>query len=203
MADGDPFVDHYDILGVDPNCDARALEAAYHLLAKAFHPDHSETADVSKFTEVVAAYTALKNPTKRAKYDLHYASMTGFVFAPADQDAADQTSAVSDADAHAKILMLLYKKRREQARDAGVGRYFVHKILNCSDEIFEFHLWYLKEKGFIVTTEQGELAITIEGVDHVISMSQTAMREKLLLTQRGVERGPTAGSMEERGGDDR
>lgn len=79
--------------------------------------------------------------------------------------------------------MLLYRKRREQAQDAGVGQYFIHEMLGCSEEIFDFHLWYLKEKGFIMATDQGTLAITIEGVDHVIAMSRTTMREKLLLAQ--------------------
>jgi len=39
----------------------------------------------------------------------------------------------------------------------------------------------LKAKGLIEITEHGTLAITIEGVDHVIAMSQTVMREKLLI----------------------
>ena len=34
-------------------------------------------------------------------------------------------------------------------------------------------------------TEQGTLAITIQGVDHVISMSRTTKAEKLLIAQSG------------------
>lgn len=56
-------------------------------------------------------------------------------------------------------------------------------MLNCSDERFEFHQWYLKEKGFIVVTEHGTLAITVQGVDHVISMSRTTSAEKLMISQ--------------------
>jgi curved DNA-binding protein len=56
-------------------------------------------------------------------------------------------------------------------------------MLNCSDEHFEFHTWYLKAKGFIEITEQGTLAITIQGVDHVIDISRTNMMEKLLIAQ--------------------
>lgn len=181
MDNDDPFVDFYNVLGVDPNCDARELENAYHSLAKKYHPDHAEFGDVAKLTEVIESYKALKTPEKRAAYDLRYARETGFLFSSADAELADERSAISDADAHTKILLFLYKRRREHAQDAGVGRYFVHELLNCSDELFEFHLWYLKEKGFIETTEQGTLAITIEGVDHVISMSRTTLKEKLLL----------------------
>ncbi|WP_087576345.1 DnaJ domain-containing protein (plasmid) [Sphingobium sp. SJ10-10] len=180
MTNGEPFIDYYKILQVSPNCDARALETAYRFLAKKYHPDHVETADVTKFNEVIEAYKALRNPDQRAQYDLLYTGKTGFIFS-ANVEVDDEKTANDDADAHAKILLFLYKRRRENAQDAGVGRYFVQKMLNCSDEHFEFHLWYLKSKSLIEITEQGTLAITIEGVDHVISMSQTIMREKLLI----------------------
>ena len=53
----------------------------------------------------------------------------------------------------------------------------------CSEELFDFHLWYLREKGFIQTTERGTLTITIEGVDHVIATSRTILKEKLMIAQ--------------------
>lgn len=183
MDQDDPFVDHYDILQVDPNCDSRALEVAYRYLAKMYHPDHADTADVTKLAEVIRAYRVLKDAEKRAKYDIFYARSTGFIFSTNDEVINDEKSAVSDADSHEKILLILYKRRRGSAQDAGVGQYFIQEILKCSDEIFEFHIWYLKEKGYIKTTEQGTLAITIDGVDRVISMSRTAMKERGLLTQ--------------------
>jgi curved DNA-binding protein len=183
MTAGKDFIDYYNILQVDPNCSAKALEGAYRHLAKMYHPDHRDTADVTRFNEVIEAYRAIRNLDERAKYDLIYASITGFKFLSNDDEYSDAKSAVSDADVHAKILLSLYKRRREHAQDPGVGRYFVQEMLNCSDEHFEFHLWYLREKGFIETTEQGALVITIEGVDHVISMSRTTMREKLLIAQ--------------------
>ena len=34
-------------------------------------------------------------------------------------------------------------------------------------ELIEFHLWYLKEKGWMKRTENGTLEITVAGVDHV------------------------------------
>ncbi|WP_150291698.1 J domain-containing protein [Sphingobium estronivorans] len=180
MTDSQPFIDYYQILQVSPTCDGRGLEAAYRLLAKMYHPDHAETADVTKFNEVITAYKALRSAENRAQYNLLYTEKTGFRF-PANEEADGEKFAYDDADAHSRILIFLYKRRRENAQDAGVGRYFVQKMLNCSDEHFEFHIWYLKAKNLIETTEQGTLAITIEGVDHVISMSQTIMREKLLI----------------------
>ena len=183
MNSGNSFVDYYAILQVDPNCDLRTLETAYRYLAKIFHPDHIDTADVTKFNEVIQAYRAIRDPSDRDEYDLIYARATGFDFNQIKKDYSEQKTAVSDADVHARILMFLYKRRRENSQDAGVGRYFVQEMLNSSDENFEFHIWYLKSKGFIETTEQGTLAITIDGVDHVISMSRTAIKDPLRIEQ--------------------
>jgi curved DNA-binding protein len=79
--------------------------------------------------------------------------------------------------------MMLYRRRRENALDAGVSDYLIQEQLNCTPEVFEFHRWYLKSKGFIETTEQGTLAITVDGIDHVMSTSRTAKVEKLLIGQ--------------------
>ena len=180
MADHQTFVDYYGILGVSPACDEAALEAAYRRMAKLFHPDHVATADTVKFNEVIGAYRALREPDDRARYDLLYAAKTGFDFFISDDPQEEENSAISDADAHARMLRFLYRRRREAAQDAGVGRYYAQEMLGCSDELFEFHLWYLKAKGFIEQTEQGTLAITIDGIDHVISTSQNKMKQRLL-----------------------
>ncbi len=186
MTGSQPFIDYYNTLQVNPDCDAKTLESAYRYLAKMYHPDRTDTADTTKFNEVIAAYRVLRNPNQRAKYDLLHFQNNGAdwsEFPSGSEGQIDEKPALNDADAHARILMFLYKKRREDAQDAGVAGFYLQDMLNCSDEHFEFHKWYLKEKGFIVLTEQGTLAITIEGVDHVISMSRTTRAEKLLIAQ--------------------
>lgn len=184
MDDEAAFVDHYKILGVHPETSSRDLEAAYRDLAKRYHPDHPGTADVEKFGQVLAAYNALKSPDERVRYNLKYQTVTGFEFGvDVDTGANDAVSeALSDAAAHEKILSLLYKRRRGSGREPGVGHYLLQQELNCSDDSFEFFVWYLKEKGLISVTEQGTLAITIVGVDHVISTSRTVAKEKLQIT---------------------
>jgi curved DNA-binding protein len=179
-------MDYYNILQVDPACDAKALETAYHDLLKLYHPDHAGTADTKKFNEVIEAFRVLRNPTKRAEYDLLHAKNNPEVWSgsrSSDEANVDVQDALDDAEDHARILMFLYQKRRENAQSAGVVGYYIQQMLNCSDEHFEFHKWYLKEKGFIVITEQGTLAITIEGIDHVISTSRTTKAETLLISK--------------------
>jgi len=186
MSDGETFVDFYDILQVDPSCDARTLEAAYHRLAKLYHPDHTGTGDTAQFSALSESYKLLRNRNERAKYDtLYFQHFPERISKsrPEIESGFEIGPALDDAEAHARILAYLYKKRRDNAQNAGVVGYYLQDMLQCSDEHFDFHKWYLKEKGFIVLTEQGTLAITIQGVDHVISMSRTAKAEKLLLAQ--------------------
>jgi len=186
MENGQEFVDYYNVLQVDPACDAQILESAYRFLVKRYHPDHSQTADVGKFTELTEAYAVLRDADKRADYDRIYFARTGRAFNPSPLEKAlevDDKTAVRDAEIHESILLHLYKRRREHAQDAGVVAWYLQDMLNCSDENFEFHVWYLKSKGFIEVTDQGTLAVTIQGVDHAISLCRTSLTEKLLLAQ--------------------
>jgi curved DNA-binding protein len=185
MTGAQPFIDYYNILRVDPGCDAKTLELAYHELLKIYHPDHAPTADTAKFNQLIQAYRVLRNADRRAEFDLLYAQYNPerVVSSANGEVLFDGQTALDDADDHARMLMFLYNKRRENAQSPGVVGFYLQDMLNCSDEQFEFHKWYLKEKGFIVITEQGTLAITVQGIDHVISTSRTARAEKLLIAQ--------------------
>ena len=187
MESTQPFVDYYEVLQVTPTCDATMLEKAYRHFAQVYHPDHAETADVEKFQSVTEAYAVLRDPSKRAEYDREYSKSgrnTVYTF-PINEDVRiDEKDAIADAEIHEKILFSLYKRRREHPEQPGVLSYHVQSLVKCSDESFEFHVWYLKSKGFLEITEQSELAITIEGVDHVIAMSRTREERKLLTKDR-------------------
>lgn len=186
MSDEHGFVDYYAILEVSPECDAKTLEASYRRLAKSFHPDHRETADIDKFNAVIAAYRVLRTAPERSQYDAVYFEIfprpeqqsTNF-----DEAAPQDVTALTDAEAHERILQKLYKKRRETAHSPGVLAFYIKQDLRCSEDLFEFYAWYLKAKGFIERTEQNELAITVEGIDHVIAMSRTSAAAQLRIAR--------------------
>jgi len=64
--------DYYSILGVLPSIEASALDAVYKALIKKFHPDvfsgDKKTAE-DKTKEINEAYSVLRDPEKRKKYD--------------------------------------------------------------------------------------------------------------------------------------
>lgn len=192
MPEGREFVDYYQVLQVNPDCDARILEIAYHHFAKLYHPDNLETADPSKFNEVVEAYRVLRNPESRADFDQIHARCaqpSGYQFPSSIEGEEGEEAALSDADMHAKLLFYLYQKRRKNAAEAGVVGWLLQEMLGCSEQSFEFHVWYLKSKGYIEYTEQSTWAVTVEGVDHVIALSQSSQARKLLLTQTASQAG--------------
>ncbi len=184
MEESSEFVDYYALLQVNPNCDGIMLEKAYRHFAHMYHPDHPDTADVGKFQEILGAYRLLREPVARAKYDESYKAQNGGNFEPANSFSdirIDAQDALVDAEMHEKMLYHLYRQRRHQPEDAGVMVYRLQRMLGCSDDNFDFHTWYLKSKGLIAMTESGTIAITIEGVDHVISMSRAAEEKRLQL----------------------
>lgn len=192
MENGREFVDFYALLKVDPTCDAKMLEKAYRHFAQLYHPDHPETADVEMFQALNEAYRILRDPEKRVEYDQQHRIHRPAAYkaeAKPEDASIDQRGALDDAEAHEKMLAFLYKRRREHAEDPGVIRYFVQRHLDCSDESFDFHVWYLKSKGYVDVTEHGTLAITVEGVDHVIGMSRSAEEARILQISQSKQEG--------------
>lgn len=189
MQEDGEFVDYYSVLEVAPGCSAKGLELAYHELAKRYHPDNRETADVDKFSEILAAYRVLRDPLKRAEYDQRHFPDQPTLSTSSNlrfEEALDEKTAVHDAEMHARILLHLYKRRREKPTDAGVIQWLLQESLGCDEDEIDFHVWYLRAKGFIEVTEGSALAITIAGVDEVIANSRATEAERLLLTQASI-----------------
>ncbi|CAG5074685.1 Curved DNA-binding protein [Dyadobacter sp. CECT 9623] len=66
-----PFLDYYQILGVDKSADEKAIKNAYRKLARKFHPDLNpdDKEAERKFKELNEANEVLSDPEKRKKYD--------------------------------------------------------------------------------------------------------------------------------------
>ena len=65
------FKDYYGILGVEQGAGDAEIKSAYRRLARKYHPDVSKEAGAEdKFKAVNEAYEALRDPQKRAAYDL-------------------------------------------------------------------------------------------------------------------------------------
>ena len=64
------FKDYYQVLGVAPDADEKAIKAAFRRLARKYHPDVSKEADAEdKFKAANEAYEVLGDAARRAEYD--------------------------------------------------------------------------------------------------------------------------------------
>ena len=182
------FVDYYEILEISPNADSGTIQRMFRYLAQRYHPDNRDTGDRLRFDVILEAYNRLKDPIKRARYDIQHKNHSAFRWRLCEE-ASDSKGIERDVDIQNKLLSILYVKRRQNIRDPGIGDLELERLLGCPAENLEFHLWYLKEKGWIGRTENGMLAITVEGVDRANSEHDRKTISKKLLSDHSRKGG--------------
>lgn len=162
------FVDYYEFLEMSPNANSETVERIFRYFAMRYHPDNQQTGNEARFSEIVEAHNVLRDPVKRAQYDIAYQEHSGLRLKLAEE-ASDAKGVERDAVVQAKLLSLLYVKRRQDVTNPGIGDVELERLSGCPREHLEFHLWYMKAKGWISRIENGTIAITVEGVDRANS----------------------------------
>ncbi len=197
MARNGKFVDYYEILQVNPRAESETISRLFRHLAKRYHPDNTATGDRDRFDELTEAHETLGDPEKRAAYDLVYEDALSIRLSLLDE-AIGQAGQDDDRIVRERLLSVLYVQRRRDVQEPSVGEIHLERLLDCPREHLAFHLWYLKEKGWVQRTDRG-FAITAPGIDEV-EASRLRLRNDRLLTERSESR--DAGShLEARAGD--
>ena len=160
------FTDYYEILEISPNANQETIERIFRHHARRYHPDNQETGNVVRFNEIVEAHNTLRDPVKRAQYDIQHQNRANLHRVLADE-TNDPRGVERDVDIQNKLLSILYFKCRLNIDDPGFGNFELERMLDLPREHLDFHLWYLKEKGWIRTLPNGLIGITVEGVDRV------------------------------------
>jgi len=166
MKRNQPFVDYYELLQVSPNADEGTIQRVFRHLAKENHPDSG--GDAERFNCLVDAYRTLTNPETRAAYDVRYRQFWESKWKIASE-ATEAKRLMDDEGIRERLLALCYTQRRRNMRNPGMGEVELARLVGCPAELVEFHLWYLREKGWIQRMETGHFAITAEGVDQIES----------------------------------
>ena len=180
-----PFIDYYDLLQLSPNADEDTIHRVFRHLAKKCHPDLPGGGDPARFRQLVKAHETLANEEERAAYDARYQEYWNRKWRVASE-ASDGSAFTEDRETREKLLSLLYVQRRRDMRSPGLGEYEMARLLRVPVEIVEFHIWYLREKGWVQRIESGQLAISANGVDSIES-SRLRLPAERLLTSRGTE----------------
>jgi len=173
------FVDYYELLQLSPNADTDTIERMFRHLAKKTHPDSTEFADNGQFQQIVEAHQTLADPETRAGYDVKYQDYWNRKWRLASE-ASDMSAFGNDQVNRERLLSLLYVQRRRNMNNPGLGELIIARLLHTPPELVEFHLWYLKAKGWVERLETGHLAITAPGVDQVEQSQLRLMPDHLI-----------------------
>ena len=176
------FTDYYEILEISPNANRETIERIFRHHARRYHPDNGATGDVARFNAIVEAHNVLKDPVKRAEYDVKHQDRA-HLHRVLSEEASDPRGLQRDIDIQNKLLSLLYFKCRLNIDDPGIGDFELERLLDIPREHLAFHLWYLKEKGWIAKDDNGVLSITAEGVDRANSEDPRKNTIKLISDQ--------------------
>jgi curved DNA-binding protein len=183
--------DHYEILQLSPSADRDTIDRVFRHLAKRFHPDNPETGDAEHYGRIREAFEVLADPERRASYDATYEREREARWRVFDQDSAGD-DVTADRQVREAILSLLYTARRNDPDRPGVGIVEMERVLGCPEEHMKFHIWYLRENGWLTRLETGAFAITASGVDRVMEMGGPKDRRARLM--------PGIGGLEASGG---
>jgi len=173
------FTNYYEALQVSPSADREMIDRAFRLLAKRYHPDNKVTGNPGKFKFLVEAYRVLSDPEKRAAYNNQNKTINAY-----QDNILFNTPQSRDPEEERKInqliLFIYYLARKRDAMKPGVGTVELEKLTGLPEKKLNFHIWYLKEKGWLQRIETGEFAITANGVDEVVEKELALKKDRLL-----------------------
>jgi DnaJ domain len=177
------FEDYYEVLQLSPNADQDTIDRVYRTLVKRYHPDNRETGHTEKFRQVVEAHRVLSDLETRARYDVQYDENRALML-KIFNDASQSDGYDGDRQIFEGVLSLLYISRRRDPNRSGMGIVQLEQMLGCPAEHLEFHMWYLREKGWVERLENGLLAITVIGIDHVMEQKNLSLRRDRLISDQ-------------------
>jgi curved DNA-binding protein CbpA len=186
------FRDFYEILQLSPNADAETVDRVYRVLVKRYHPDNQTTGNEARFNDVVEAHRVLADPEQRAAYDVKYDENRATVVQVFERVSSGDGFG-DDKRLFDGVLSLLYVARRRDPNQGGLGIVQIERLLGCPAEHLEFHLWYLRQKGWIERLDSGLFAITVNGIDRVVEGEALLLRRDRLLKPGPEETGPPEG----------
>src|SRR5574338_750639 len=163
----DRTVDFYESLQISPNADADMIGRVYRLLAQRFHPDNVETGNAARFREVHQAYTVLRNPEARARYDATHARLKKERWRLISAGAQSENDFQAEQAIRLTILEVLYTRRRTDARNPGLFPVELEEVTGHPQEHLELTMWFLIQKGLLTRSDNSRIVITAPGVEYL------------------------------------
>jgi curved DNA-binding protein CbpA len=176
-------VDHYETLQISPNADPDTIHRVYRLLAQRLHPDNAETGNANRFREVTDAYEVLRDPERRAQYDVTHQQFVRERWKLAQSTESADVDYRAEQIARLALLELLYTRRRTEPRQPSLSMLDVEALIGRPREHLEFSIWFLTQKRFIQRGDDSGLTITAEGAEYLENHIDGIAQNRLLRAQ--------------------
>jgi DnaJ-domain-containing protein 1 len=173
-------LDYYEFLQIHPKAEPETVHRVYRIMAQRYHPDNQDTGSEQLFKALVGAYRVLADPVQRAAYDVERARIQKKQWRVFNAGSASG-GMEAERDQRQAVLSMLYVKRMRDANNPGVQIQEFEELLGVPREHLDFTLWYLREQGFVVRTDNGRFAITVKGVDRAEELGATPKPASSLL----------------------
>ena len=160
------MANYYEFLQISPNAEQDTIHRVFRFLAARLHPDHPETGDADKNSQLKQAYDVLSNPKLRAEYDAANVEKATEE-APLSSSVDFMDNLEGELNRRLAVLSVLYYKRRTNPYSPQVTLFEIEQRMGFPRDYLDFTIWYLSRKGFITRADNSDFTLTVEGVDFV------------------------------------
>lgn len=206
---GSEIPDYYEFMEISPQATQETIHRVYRFLAVRYHPDHPATGDLEKFAQLTSAYKVLSDTAARSEYNLQRATRDPAIRNPLSDTVDFMDQAAGDLNRRLAVLAILYYRRRLFPHNPEVTLAEIEQRMGFPRDYLDFTIWYLIKKRYITRSDNGELTLTVEGVDFVESQrTSIPLLNNLLTTGTATdgheipERVPASGPATSDGSDD-
>jgi len=173
-------VDYYEALQVNTSADPETIDRVYRLLAQRFHPDNQQTGNESRFRTLLEAYTVLRDPEKRARYDLLHQQRRQDRWRLVSSGAQSENDFEMEQIVRLTVLEALYTKRRLEPTNPGIFFREFERLTGRPREHLDFTIWFLVQKKFVTQGDNSQLVLTVDGAEYLEQTYRSNLQQKRL-----------------------
>ena len=173
-------VDYYELLQVNPNAEQETIDRVYRLLAQRFHPDNQQTGDEDRFRSLLEAYTVLRDPEQRARYDVLHQQRRKDRWRLVSGGAKSENDFELEQVVRLTVLEALYTKRRLEPSSPGIFLREFEQLTGVPREHLDFTYWYLQQKKFVTSDDHSRLLLTVDGAEYLEQSYRSNLQQKRL-----------------------
>ena len=173
-------LDYYDVLQVSTSAEPETIDRVFRLLAQRFHPDNQQTGDERRFRAILEAYTVLRDPEQRARYDALHQQQRKERWRLVSAGAQSENDFELEQVLRLTVLEALYTKRRLEPEEPSISLLELEKLSGRPREHLEFTVWFLQQKKFLMRDDNSRLSLTVEGAEYLEQNYRANLQQKRL-----------------------